>query len=255
MRVRLHQDARPRQRLRRARRARTQRRRSTDGLGARARRPPHRHRLRPADRARALRRRRFPHAHLQLRRRRGRGVRQRHPRVSRCSTASPRGSRPPAASLAASRPATAACRSTWASRASSGTRSRCAYAMDTLDMPVAWDELERPCAVNVGNPHVVFFVRDCDAVAAERLGPAIETRPAVSRAASTSTSRRWTNRGDNSPARVGARRRADPGLRHRRLRHRGRRDAPQAGRARRSTVTLARRHAADRLGRGRPYHA
>jgi len=33
-------------------------------------------------------------------------------------------------------------------------------AMDTLDMPVAWDDLERPSAVNVGNPHVVFFVRD-----------------------------------------------------------------------------------------------
>jgi diaminopimelate epimerase len=52
-----------------------------------------------------------------------------------------------------------------------------ADAMDTLDMPVGWDDLERPTAVNVGNPHVVFFVRDCDKVPLERLGPAIETDP------------------------------------------------------------------------------
>ena len=50
-------------------------------------------------------------------------------------------------------------------------------AMDTLDMPVGWDELERPTAVNIGNPHVVFFVPDCDKVSLERLGPAIETDP------------------------------------------------------------------------------
>jgi len=50
-------------------------------------------------------------------------------------------------------------------------------AMDTLDMPVAWDDLERPSAVSVGNPHVIFFVRDCDQVALQRLGPAIETDP------------------------------------------------------------------------------
>ena len=52
-----------------------------------------------------------------------------------------------------------------------------ADAMDTLDMPVGWDELERPSAVNVGNPHVVFFVRDLDKVDLERLGPAIERDP------------------------------------------------------------------------------
>ena len=33
-----------------------------------------------------------------------------------------------------------------------------AYAMDTAAMPVGWDELQQPAAVNVGNPHVVFFV-------------------------------------------------------------------------------------------------
>jgi diaminopimelate epimerase len=50
-------------------------------------------------------------------------------------------------------------------------------AMDTLGMPVGWDELERPTAVNMGNPHVVFLVTDCDKVALDRLGPAIETDP------------------------------------------------------------------------------
>jgi diaminopimelate epimerase len=49
--------------------------------------------------------------------------------------------------------------------------------MDTLDMPVGWDGLERPVAVNVGNPHVVFFVPDTDAVALDQLGPTIERDP------------------------------------------------------------------------------
>jgi len=50
-----------------------------------------------------------------------------------------------------------------------------AYAMDTAAMPVAWDELADPVAVNVGNPHVVFFVDNVDAVDLERLGAAIES--------------------------------------------------------------------------------
>jgi diaminopimelate epimerase len=52
-----------------------------------------------------------------------------------------------------------------------------AYAMDTADMPVGWEELQRPAAVNVGNPHIVFFVEDADAVDLARLGPVIETDP------------------------------------------------------------------------------
>ncbi len=50
-------------------------------------------------------------------------------------------------------------------------------AMDTLDMPVAWDDLERPSAVNVGNPHAIFFVDDPYAVDMARLGPLVETDP------------------------------------------------------------------------------
>ncbi|WFL77453.1 diaminopimelate epimerase [Altererythrobacter arenosus] len=52
-----------------------------------------------------------------------------------------------------------------------------AYAMDTLAMPVGWEMLENPSAVNVGNPHVIFFVDDIDAVPLDILGPQIENDP------------------------------------------------------------------------------
>ena len=52
-----------------------------------------------------------------------------------------------------------------------------AYPMDTPHMPVAWEALEDPAAVNVGNPHVVFFVPETGDVELERLGPLIETDP------------------------------------------------------------------------------
>jgi diaminopimelate epimerase len=42
---------------------------------------------------------------------------------------------------------------------------------------VGWEELEDPTAVNVGNPHVIFFVPDCDALDLARLGPLIEHDP------------------------------------------------------------------------------
>jgi len=52
-----------------------------------------------------------------------------------------------------------------------------AYALDTAALPVAWDGLEAPVAVSMGNPHVVFFVADAGAVDLDRLGPLIETDP------------------------------------------------------------------------------
>ena len=52
-----------------------------------------------------------------------------------------------------------------------------AMPMDTRDMPVSWEELARPAAVNVGNPHVIFFVADCDAVDLATIGPIIEHDP------------------------------------------------------------------------------
>lgn len=51
------------------------------------------------------------------------------------------------------------------------------YAMDTLSMPVGWEMLDSPGAVNVGNPHVIFFVEDTDAIPLDRLGPEIENDP------------------------------------------------------------------------------
>ena len=52
-----------------------------------------------------------------------------------------------------------------------------AYAMDTAAMPVGWETLENPAAVNVGNPHVIFFVDDIGMIDLARLGPIIETDP------------------------------------------------------------------------------
>lgn len=51
------------------------------------------------------------------------------------------------------------------------------YAMDSAHLPVGWEDLNDPAAINFGNPHIVFFVEDCDAVDLERLGPIIENDP------------------------------------------------------------------------------
>jgi len=48
------------------------------------------------------------------------------------------------------------------------------YAMDTSTLPMAWGELEHPMAINVGNPHVVFFLDDIEQLPLEELGPTIE---------------------------------------------------------------------------------
>jgi diaminopimelate epimerase len=49
-----------------------------------------------------------------------------------------------------------------------------AFAMDTAALPLAWNELSAPMAINVGNPHAVFFVDDTNAVDLHALGPIIE---------------------------------------------------------------------------------
>lgn len=49
-----------------------------------------------------------------------------------------------------------------------------AYPMDTAHMPVAWEDLADPTAVNVGNPHIIFFVPHCATVDLAALGPIIE---------------------------------------------------------------------------------
>jgi diaminopimelate epimerase len=52
-----------------------------------------------------------------------------------------------------------------------------ARAMDTLALDLALGPLTRPVAVNMGNPHAVFFVDDVDAIALEQLGPELEHDP------------------------------------------------------------------------------
>jgi diaminopimelate epimerase len=50
-------------------------------------------------------------------------------------------------------------------------------ALDTAEAPAGWEALQNGAAVNVGNPHIVFFVTDADAVDLARLGPLIEHGP------------------------------------------------------------------------------
>ncbi|MFP5330493.1 MAG: diaminopimelate epimerase, partial [Alphaproteobacteria bacterium] len=51
------------------------------------------------------------------------------------------------------------------------------YAMDTSNLPLAWDGLKHGFAVNVGNPHIVFFVEDPAKIPLEVFGPRIENDP------------------------------------------------------------------------------
>lgn len=49
-----------------------------------------------------------------------------------------------------------------------------AYPLDTAEIPAAWNGLSGGMAVNVGNPHVIFFVPDADAVDLAAIGPVVE---------------------------------------------------------------------------------
>ncbi len=52
-----------------------------------------------------------------------------------------------------------------------------AHACDTLHLGIAEGPLVDPVAVNVGNPHAVFFVADAEAIPLEIVGPRIEHHP------------------------------------------------------------------------------
>src|SRR5262245_21485828 len=52
------------------------------------------------------------------------------------------------------------------------------YPMDTARLPLAWGPLEHPMALNVGNPHLVFFVEDERTIELISLGPSIDHDPA-----------------------------------------------------------------------------
>jgi diaminopimelate epimerase len=49
-----------------------------------------------------------------------------------------------------------------------------ARSMDTLHLEIGQGPLQDPVGVNMGNPHVVFFVDDAEAVALTELGPLLE---------------------------------------------------------------------------------
>lgn len=46
--------------------------------------------------------------------------------------------------------------------------------MNTAALPLGWGSLSSPAAINVGNPHVVFFVPDANAVPLGEIGPVVE---------------------------------------------------------------------------------
>jgi len=48
---------------------------------------------------------------------------------------------------------------------------------DTRAIDLSFDGLPKPSAVNMGNPHAVFFVQDLNAFDLPTLGPALETHP------------------------------------------------------------------------------
>jgi diaminopimelate epimerase len=50
-------------------------------------------------------------------------------------------------------------------------------ASDTLSLPVTKGSLKQPVAVNMGNPHAVFFVDNAEAIALETFGPKVEHHP------------------------------------------------------------------------------
>jgi diaminopimelate epimerase len=52
------------------------------------------------------------------------------------------------------------------------------YPMDTAAVPMGWGPLDKPMALSVGHPHLVFFGPDVDAIDLPGLGPSIEHDPA-----------------------------------------------------------------------------
>lgn len=48
---------------------------------------------------------------------------------------------------------------------------------DTLHLPIDFDGLEKPTAVNMGNPHCVFFVSNIEAIDLPAVGPLLEKHP------------------------------------------------------------------------------
>ncbi len=49
--------------------------------------------------------------------------------------------------------------------------------VDTCHLPLQEGDLANPVAVNIGNPHAIFFVPAVDQIPVEQLGPRLETAP------------------------------------------------------------------------------
>ena len=86
-------------------------------------------------------------------------------------------------------------------------------------------------ALNVGNPHLVFFVPDAREVPLDELGPRIENDPAFPERINVNVATYVDKPSEITDLR--ARRRRNAGLRHRRLRDRGRGDRDASARNRR----------------------
>jgi len=61
-----------------------------------------------------------------------------------------------------------------------------ARAEDTLNTPLQAGPLANPVAVNMGNPHMVFFVDDAEAIDLDRWGPVLEHDPLLPQKANIS---------------------------------------------------------------------
>ena len=72
------------------------------------------------------------------------------------------------------------------------------------DLPLAWGELAQPMALNVGNPHLVFFVEDAQMHSVGRARAADRARPGLSR--THQRQRRADRPGRHPAAHLGARR-------------------------------------------------
>lgn len=52
-----------------------------------------------------------------------------------------------------------------------------AFECDTLKLPIILNELKYPSAVNIGNPHIIFFVDNVKKILLQNLAPQLETHP------------------------------------------------------------------------------
>ncbi len=114
-----------------------------------------------------------------------------------------------------------------------------------IDAPL----LHTPSAVSMGNPHAIFWVDDVNGYDLARFGPLLENHPIFPRARQHHAGAHRRSRPHHDTD-LGARRRADQGLRFGGLRHRRGGGAAEAGQPRRADIA-ARRRTRHRMARAR----